>query len=138
MITALPGAALANGYGHGGSYGHHGWWWGPGAILGGVALGVAALVTAPFWALSAASAYPPPVAYAPPVPYATPPAYGPPAAYAPPPPSQSVPGYAQIQAAPPLQREIVYPTGRYVLYGDGVRQPWQWVWVPAAPLPPAP
>ena len=120
LVAAVPGAALANGYGHGGYYGRHGWWWGPGAILGGVALGVAAIVTAPFWALSAASAYAPPVAYAPPPPY------------------QSVPSYARVQAAPQLQREIVYPTGRYVLYGDGVRQPWQWVWVPAAPLPSVP
>jgi hypothetical protein len=37
-----------------------------------------------------------------------------------------------------VQREVVYPHGRYVLYGDGVRQPWQWVWVPAAPAPPPP
>jgi hypothetical protein len=29
---------------------------------------------------------------------------------------------------PPVQREVVYPNGRYVLYGDGVNQPYQWVW----------
>jgi hypothetical protein len=39
----------------------------------------------------------------------------------------------------PVQREVVYPNGRYVLYGDGVTQPWQWVWIPADPaVPPAP
>ena len=38
-------------------------------------------------------------------------------------------------AAEPVQREVVYPHGKYVLYGDGVNQPWQWVWVPAA-VPP--
>jgi len=49
---------------------------------------------------------------------------------------------ATVQAAPvqaaPVQREVVYPNGKYVLYGDGVNQPWQWVWVPAAPAPPPP
>jgi hypothetical protein len=30
----------------------------------------------------------------------------------------------------------VYPHGKYVLYGDGVTQAWQWVWVPAAPAQP--
>ena len=38
--------------------------------------------------------------------------------------------------APNVQREVVYPNGKYVLYGDGVTQPWQWVWVPNAPPPP--
>jgi hypothetical protein len=40
--------------------------------------------------------------------------------------------------APPIQREVVYQNGKYVLYGDGVTQPWQWVWVPAAPAVPPP
>jgi hypothetical protein len=40
--------------------------------------------------------------------------------------------------APAIQREVVYPHGKYVLYGDGVNQPWQWAWVPAAPAPPSP
>jgi hypothetical protein len=35
---------------------------------------------------------------------------------------------AQQQA---VQREVVHPTGKYVLYGDGVTQPWQWYWFPA-------
>jgi len=38
-----------------------------------------------------------------------------------------------------VQREVVYPNGKYVLYGDGMTQPWQWVWFAAAPPgPPAP
>jgi hypothetical protein len=31
-----------------------------------------------------------------------------------------------------VQREIVFPSGRYLLFGDGVTQPWQWAWEPAA------
>jgi hypothetical protein len=46
----------------------------------------------------------------------------------------------QPAPAPPaqVQREVVYPYGKYVLYGDGVTRPWQWVWVPAAPAPQPP
>jgi hypothetical protein len=147
--TMLPNPAWAWRGGHGG--GHHGGWWLPGAILGGLALGAVAVVTAPFVALSAVTAgppvayAPPPVAYAPPpVTYAPPPvAYAPPAAYTAPPaysvPSptyQQPPSYAPQVAS--VQREVVYPNGRYVLYGDGVRQPWQWVWMPAASPPPPP
>jgi hypothetical protein len=87
-----------------------GWWW-PGAVIGGLALGAAVAATYPLYA-------PPPVYAAPPVYQAPPPVM-----------------YQQTPApAPPplVQREVVYPHGRYVLYGDGVSQPWQWVWVPAA------
>lgn len=39
--------------------------------------------------------------------------------------------------APPatVSREVVYPHGRYVLYGDGVTRAYQWIWVPNAPPP---
>jgi len=48
------------------------------------------------------------------------------------------PNYAPAQGLT-VQREVVYPNGRYVLYGDGVTRPWQWVWQAAAlPPPPAP
>jgi hypothetical protein len=40
----------------------------------------------------------------------------------------SAPTYYEQQ---PIQREVVYPNGKYVLYGDGVTQAWQWVWIPA-------
>jgi len=70
--------------------------------------------------VAAAAAYPPYYAYSAPVVVSAPPAY-----YAPPP------------AAPPaIQREVVYPHGRHVLYGDGVRTAYQWVWVPNPPSPP--
>ncbi len=142
LLATFSGTALAGGRFHGGHFRGHGGWWVPGAIIGGLALGVAAIVTAPFWALPAA-AYSPPVVYAPPVVYTPPPAYSvppmyaPPSTYAPPPTYQSVPSYAPTQA-PNIQREVVYPNGRYVLYGDGVRQPWQWVWVPSVSPPPPP
>jgi hypothetical protein len=29
--------------------------------------------------------------------------------------------------------EVVYPHGKYVLYGDGVSQPYRWVWIRFAP-----
>ena len=121
----LPCPALADGHWHGGFHGGHGGWWWPGAIIGGLVFGVAALVTAPFWALPPAPAYSPPVVYAPPPTYA-PQAYQQAPTYSPPPPASAV------------RREVVYPNGRYVLHGDGVRQPWQWVWVPSASPPPPP
>ena len=128
----LPSAAWAGGgwrggyYGcHGGYYGGHGGWWWPGAIIGGLALGAAAIVTAPFVALSSPPSYSPPVVYAPPT-YAAPPLV-----------YQQAPIYAPPRTAA-VQREVVYPNGRYVLYGDGVRQPWEWVWVPSASPPPPP
>lgn len=129
--TMLPNPVWAGGPwrgGHGG--GHHGGWWLPGAILGGLAFGAVAVVTAPFVALSAVAAAPP-VAYEPPVVYTPPPAYA-----APSPAYRRAPSYAPQVTA--VQRQVVYPNGRYVLYGDGVRQPWQWVWVPSASPPPPP
>jgi hypothetical protein len=43
-----------------------------------------------------------------------------------------------VYQPPAVQREVVYPNGKYVLYGDGVNEPYQWVWMAAAPPPPAP
>jgi hypothetical protein len=111
--TAAPSDAW-RGHGH-----RHccwgGWWW-PGAIIGGLALGAVAAATAPLYFV------PPPVYAAPPPVYTIPP----PVIY------QQAPA-----PAPPLvQREVIYPHGRHVLYGDGVSRPWQWVWVPAAPAAP--
>jgi hypothetical protein len=83
--------------------------------------------------VAAATWYPPYYAYPAPA-YAAPPAYyaQPPVSYAPPP-----VGYAP-PPAPAIQREVVYPHGRHLLYGDGVRTAYQWVWVPNAPTPPPP
>ncbi len=117
MLAAIvvPGPAEARG-GHGW---HGGWWW-PGAVIGGLVLGTAALVTYPFYAAAAAVTQPAPVYQAPVVVAQPAPVYAPPPTYAPP---------------PAVQREVVYPNGRYVLYGDGVSQPWQWVWIPAPGYP---
>ena len=64
-----------------------------------------------------------------PYPYDYPYVYQPPIVVEPSPP---------VVAQEPIQREVVYPTGKYVLHGDGINDPWQWVWIPAAPPPPAP
>ena len=192
FATILPSSTEAGGsWGHGGHGGSHhgghggfhhaghgccwgGWWWWPGAFIGGVALGAAALATAPFWAFAPPPVYYAPQVYAQPV-YAQPayvqpaysqtiyarPAYTQPASYPVPPPGSAPPpnvpppGSAPLEnyqapsasvaprpaprSAPVVRGEVVYDNGRYLLYGDGVRQPWQWVWVPSdAPAPPPP
>ena len=70
-------------------------------------------------------------------------AYYPPAVYAPlpaayyPPPTYYAQAAAPSSYAPaPVQNEVVYPHGRYVLLGDGVTSAYQWRWI--ANLPPAP
>jgi hypothetical protein len=89
-------------------------WW-PGAVVGGLALGAALAFPYPYY-------YPP---YYPSY-YPSPVVYQQPATY--------------VSAPPPVavQREVVFPNGKYVLYGDGVTQPWQWVWVEAPPAGPPP
>src|SRR3954471_11059631 len=43
----------------------------------------------------------------------------------------AAPAYAAAPpAAPAIQREVIYSHGRHVLYGDGVRTAYQWVWIP--------
>ena len=120
--SAVPGdAAPRGGHSHRGF--HHGGrccWWGPGLLLGGLALGVGAALTYPLYAYSYPVYAAPPVAAVPPVTYQAPVV------------QQQAPAYQP----PSVQREVVYPNGRYVLYGDGVTQPWQWVWQAAAPPPP--
>jgi len=119
-ISLAPSDAWAGGRFHRGG-GHFGFW-GPGLFLGGLALGAA--VTAPYYRYG----------------YGYPYYYGPDYYYYAPPPTvvyqQPAPAYA---AAPPaVQREVVYSHGKYVLYGDGVTQAWQWVWIPNAPASPPP
>jgi hypothetical protein len=93
------------------------------------------LVLGPVWARSWYEPVyvAPPAVYSAPV-YAAAPAYAPAPAYA---------GVARASGPPPpppVQREVVYPHGRYLLYGDGVRMPYQWVWManPSPPPPPPP
>jgi len=89
----------------------------------------------PFWYSSpyfydpAPYAYaPPPVYIAPQFVYQTPPSAG---------------YYPAAPSAPPGQRVVEFPTGRYELRGDGISQPYTWVWIPNPPsappgAPPAP
>src|SRR6267143_35682 len=53
--------------------------------------------------------------------------------YAPPPPAYAPPLSQDVE---PIQREAVFPTGRYVLRGDGVNVPYTWVWIPNPPTAP--
>jgi hypothetical protein len=90
--------------------GHHGDWhgryWGPRIAIG---------VSPFYW----------PYAYhSPSVVYAEPPAVytEPPAAYS---------SSAELAAPSAVEREVVYPHGRYVLHGDGVSTAYRWVWIPS-------
>jgi hypothetical protein len=106
-----------------------GWW--PGAVVGGLALGAA--LAYPYYAYPYyASPY-----YAAPY-YASPYYPSPYSSYQGYVPATSVEQMPVFDQPSPVQREVVYRHGKYVLYGDGVRQPWQWVWVPAAPPAPVP
>jgi hypothetical protein len=67
---------------------------------------------------------PPPVYIAPQFVYQTPPSAG---------------YYPAAPTAPPGQRVVEFPTGRYELRGDGMSQPYTWVWIPNPPsAPPGP
>jgi len=119
-ISLAPSDAWAGGRHHHRGGGHVGFW-GPGLFLGGLGLGAA--VTAPYYRYG----------------YGYPYYYGPDYYYAPSPTviyQQAPPAYTAAPA--PVQREVVYSHGKYVLYGDGVTQAWQWVWVPNAPASPPP
>ena len=117
FAAILPGPAVA------------GCCWWPGAVVGGIVYGAVAIATLPLWALSAAFVPPPGP-------------YPPPAYYGAPHPCIPRPGTRRprLRAAaytyapspvPDVQREMVFPNGRYLLFGDGVTQPWQWAWEPA-------
>ena len=73
--------------------------------------------------------YPYPYAYSPPVVYAAPP----PAVYVAPPPAS-----APTAPAPEIQREVIYPHGKYVLEGDGMSTAYRWTWIPSPTAPPPP
>jgi hypothetical protein len=96
-----------------------------GAVSAALALGAFAtfaVLTAPLWAIAAQPVYVYPT-----------PAYA--AAPAEPVLSYSAP---PAPATPAIQREVIYPHGRHVLYGDGVTTAYRWVWVPNPPAPPPP
>jgi hypothetical protein len=121
-VALAPSDAWARGGGRHHRGGVHVGIWGPGLFLGGLALGAA--VTAPY-------RYPYPYYYGP---------YGPDYYYYAPPPTVIYQQAPTTYVAPPaaVQREVVYSHGKYVLYGDGVTQAWQWVWVPNVPASPPP
>jgi hypothetical protein len=107
-------------------------------------LGSRFVVVAPFFPFGYYSASSvvysaPPVDYAPPpVMYPTAATYGPPPAYAgPPAPMYAPPQPPTLQQdLEPIQREVVFPSGRYVLRGDGINTPYTWVWIPNPPTAP--
>ena len=75
-----------------------------------------------------------------PYPYAYPYAYYPPVTYTAPPPAVYAPPPA-VEPAPPapdIQREVIYPHGKYLLEGDGVNTAYHWTWIPSASPPPPP
>jgi len=45
--------------------------------------------------------------------------------------AQWAPAASEPVAAQPaaVQREVLYPHGKYVLEGDGVNTPYRWVWI---------
>jgi hypothetical protein len=74
--------------------------------------------------------YPYAYGYYPPVVYTAPP----PGVYAPPPAAP-----APAAPAPDIQREVIYPHGKYLLEGDGMNTAYHWTWIPSpdsAPPPP--
>jgi hypothetical protein len=99
-----------------------------GAVNAALALGAFAVLS-PFFVLGALAQplYAPPPVYPAPAAYVTAPAY-------------PVVSSVTAEGPPAVRREVVYAHGRHVLLGDGVRTPYQWVWVPNPPAgtPPAP
>jgi uncharacterized protein DUF4124 len=80
---------------------------------------------------------PPTVGSPPPMIYVPPPSYAPPAGYSGyygAPPSAVAPPPAPTE--PPEPHVVEFDSGRYELRGDGLREPYTWVWVPKAPTAP--
>lgn len=81
--------------------------------------------------------YAPPPAYAPaPVTYAPAVSYPPPRPYAPPVTSAAPAPPPPPPSAPPEPQVVEFDSGRYELRGDGLHEPYVWVWVPKAPSTP--
>jgi hypothetical protein len=110
LVLALVVLAAVAGPAHAGGHRHHG---------GGFHLDLGIGIVAPL--------YPVPYPYAPyPYPYYAYPVYGPPPVIV----VQPAPPIYVAPPPPSVQREVVYPAGRFVLQGDGVYSPYQWVWIP--------
>ncbi len=50
----------------------------------------------------------------------------------------AAPSQPVVVAAMPSSDRIVYPDGRWQLYGDGRATPYYWVWIPTGMTPPGP
>jgi len=67
--------------------------------------------------------------------YSQPLAYSPPPAYVPyTPPVNST--LTLSPPSPPTPSVVEFPTGRYELRGDGITEPYRWVWIPKPPTAP--
>jgi hypothetical protein len=99
-----------------------------GAVLALAAFTAFNLLFLPF-ALAAAVLTPP--VYAPPAVFPSPALISRPVAFAP----AVNARVSSAPVAPAFSREVVYAHGRYVLYGDGVSRPFQWIWIPNSPPP---
>jgi hypothetical protein len=111
ILTALvPMAAEANGRGHRGF--HRG-----GRVFVGIGVGFPCCGFYP-WPYYYPTYYPAPVVYT-----------APEASY-------TAPAATYTQQAPQVDREVIFPEGRYILQGDGVTTAYKWVWVPNPPAPP--
>lgn len=77
-----------------------------------------------YWPYYDTSMYSQPLAYSPPPTYVVP--------YAPPTDST----LSLSPPAPPTPSVVEFPTGRYELRGDGISEPYRWVWVPKPPTTP--
>ena len=135
LVIPTEAWAWARGGWHGGWH-HHGccWGWGafwPAAVVGGLFAGAAIAATAPFAYAAPPVVYQPAPVYTQAAPVYSAPPYAAPVSYSSAPP-------VSYSSASSVQREVVHPNGKYVLYGDGVSQPWQWVWVPNPSVPPPP
>ncbi|HMH51120.1 MAG TPA: hypothetical protein VK548_12870 [Candidatus Acidoferrum sp.] len=99
-----------------------------------------------FGAFAAPFVYAPPLAYGSALPYDS--GYYDPSAYSVPPVSYSPPvsygpamggAVTLVPSAPtsaPTPSVVEFPTGRYVLQGDGTTVPYSWVWIPNPPTAP--
>jgi hypothetical protein len=96
------------------------------------------IIVVPSTVIVAPSDYyaPPPVYSPPPVTYTPAAAYPPPRAYAPPSVSTAPAPPPPPPTAPPEPQVVEFDSGRYELRGDGLREPYVWVWVPKAPSTP--
>jgi hypothetical protein len=131
FIAGQPGTrAFVHGRGHGGHgvHHHHGHRFVHRPFN---SFGTVVVWGAPFayWPYYDTPLYNPPLAYAPPATYVAPPYVVP---YAPP----AASSLSLTPASPPTPSVVEFPTGRYELRGNGITEPYRWVWIPKPPTAP--